>query len=110
MKNAHLIIVFSILAGLASCDENKNEMDCFPEEVYGTLTNRSQIVVQYNTEHQRNEYQIKAGEDIVFQYSHAAKNCKRVMDDEWVERLTFVIDKDATNFEISGEGLKEVKC
>lgn len=108
MRNLCLICSL-IFVGLTSCN-NKDDENCNPETINANWTLGKDINVNYNTEYQRNEYSIIDGENILFEYNHSGAECENIYDDEWGEKLTFTINKDSTNFELTDDKIIEIKC
>ena len=103
------LIGLLILTGLSSCNKNDDE-NCHPETVDANWTLGKEIIIDYNTEYQRNDYSIINGENILFAYNHSGAQCDNIYDDEWGECLTFIINKETTNFELTNEDIMGIKC
>lgn len=108
MRNLFVIWLL-IFAGLPSCNKN-DDKNCHPETVNAKWVQGKDIVVNYNTEYQRNEYSIVDGENILFEYNHSGAQCDDRVDDEWGEIFTFIINKETTNFELSNADILGIKC
>lgn len=98
-----------ILVGFSSCNVNNDE-NCNPEKVNSKWSLGKEIIVNYNTDYQRNEYSIVNGENRLFEYNHSGAQCDDVLDDEWGEKLTFIINNATSNFEFVNENILEIKC
>jgi hypothetical protein len=105
---AKFVITLTLLA-VMSCVELDGE-DCSPENVWTGLTPGKEIIIQAHPNLLTNWYSVVDGEHLLFHYSHTAEDCKNVRDDEWQENLLFIVDKDATSFEVSDDALREIKC
>lgn len=108
MKNLNMIC-FSIFIILYSCNKKADE-NCNPETINTKYTLGKEIDVNYSTEFQRNEYSIRDGGNILFEYVHVGAECEDRYDDEWGENLTFIINKDTTDFEIKDGDIVDLKC
>ncbi len=100
-----------LLLFLVQCSVNKDDNDGFhPESFSGTWTSGKDIVATYNSDFERMEYTIVDGDQILFDYTHTGAQRDDILDDEWAETITFVINKDATSFEIKDENIEDAKC
>lgn len=93
----------------SSCDK-KDDINCYPESINANWTLGKEIIVTYNAEFQRNEYNILNGENILFEYNHSGAQCDDILDDEWGEKLTFIINKETTDFELKDGDVINIKC
>ena len=107
MSKLFLFGVF-IVIGMISC--NKDDHNCDPETINAKWTLGGEIVVDYNTEFERNEYSISNGENILFEYNHSGAQCDDIYDDEWGELLTFSINSETTNFEFTNDEIITTNC
>ena len=108
MRNLRLICLL-ILSGFSSCDK-KDDENCHPETVKANWTSGKEINVNYNPEYQRNDFSIVKGENILFEYNHSGAQCDNIIDDEWGEKLTFIINRATTDFELLNGDLIDIKC
>jgi hypothetical protein len=98
-----------IIIGLISCNNDDDE-NCHPESVSSSWTLGKEIVVEYNSEYESNDYNVTDGDNRLFEYNHSGAQCDDIADDEWGEKLTFVINQETTDFEFVNEDIVETKC
>jgi hypothetical protein len=107
MRNLMLICLM-LFVGFSSC--KKIYENCNPETIKTKFTLGKEIDVNYSSEFKRNDYSIKDGENILFEYIHIGAECEDRYDDEWGENLTFIVNKDTTDFEIKNGDIENLKC
>lgn len=108
MKKAILrsIVLSAILFGCIP----ENDEGCDPEIETSRWMQGKEINVTYDPTLELTTYTVENGDNLVFEYNHIGAQCDNIADDEWGERLTFEIDKDATEFEFTDDAILETKC
>lgn len=104
MEKSFILILF---ISVISCRERE---DCHPESILLKLLPDKQISLEQDSSLNRNFYSVEEGEHLVFQYGHSTVECKNIIDDEYVEFLTFEISKGLTAFEYTDEEILQTKC
>jgi hypothetical protein len=105
-----VLILGCLFLILVQCSDNTDNGGFHPETFNGSWTYGKDISVNYNTEYERTEYTVVDGDHILFEYTHTGAQRDDVFDDEWAEMITFVINKDATHFELTNEQIEGAKC
>ena len=108
MKNLIFLFLLVLAAGMISC--NADDSNCVPETIHLNWTKDKTILVEYNSEFQRNDYNIVNGENWLFEYNRSGAQCEDIFDDEWGEVLTFEIDKNSDDFEFVDENMLQTNC
>lgn len=88
-----------ILTSFSSCTSDKSENDCYPEAVISNWTTEKEIMVDFDTEFERNNYSVVNGNKLVFEYNHTGAQCDHIIDDEWGEKLIFQVENNNADFE-----------
>ena len=104
----NIVIGILLIIGLISCEND--DKNCNPETVVSSWSLGKEIAVNFNTEFERNDYSIIDGENRLFEYNHSGAQCDDIYDDEWGEKLTFIINKESTEFEFADEDILETNC
>jgi hypothetical protein len=103
-----LISLLVLTSGIISC--GINDSNCDPEIIHSDLTQNKEILVAYNSEFERNEYNVIDAGNRLFEYTHTKAQCNDIMDDEWGEILTFEIPEDINEFDYTDENILQTKC
>ncbi len=109
MMNKWMLTGVLSLMVLVSCSKN-NDDNCTPETITPRWTSGKEINVNYNAEFERNDYFIVDGDRRLFEYHRSGPQCDDIYDDEWGERLTFVINSEADDFEFTDLDIMETNC
>jgi hypothetical protein len=109
---APLIFTFCLMSVVNGCDKGKNEIEnnCDPETIIGNWFENKDITVSLDALMVSNLYTVTDGENLLFIYNHAGAQCDYIDDDEWGERLAFVVNKDLTEFEYKDSDITLAKC
>jgi hypothetical protein len=99
-----------ILTSFSSCTSDKSENDCYPEAVISNWTNEKEILVDFDTEFERNNYSVVNGNKLVFEYNHTGAQCDHIIDDEWGERLIFQVENNNADFEFVDDEILLTNC
>ncbi len=108
MKNC-ISICLIILTVLSACNK-ESDGNCHPESIRAVWVPGKEVNVNYDTEYQRNNYEIVDGKHILFHYNHTGAQCDDRFDDEWGEILAFAVNKEVDYFEFNNEDILEVNC
>ena len=100
------LILFSTLIILWGC----NRWRCHPEAEYGQVVQQKEIISQYDTVEQKMIYDITDGNMLLFAYNHVGAQCDDVYDDEWGEKLFFVMDPNIEEFELLDSAILTSHC
>lgn len=106
MKKLFLLFLLGIIA----CDQNDIDESCTPERFLSTITTDLKIEKVFNTELQKNVYDIINGDQLVFAYIHAGAECDDILDDEWGEQLLFEIDPGVSEFDLTDNEILTTNC
>lgn len=100
MKKITLLnCLFALL--FIACENENNP--CDPESFSAKLIPNKEIVVEFNTEFNRNNFTLTEGNKLVFEYIHGRGQCDNIIDDEWAEILTFQIDNNLSSFRFEND-------
>lgn len=102
--------IIIMLGAFASVFTGCKDMDCHPAYIHASFTDTSQIEKSFNEEFQRNYFEIKPGNNIVFKLIMQKAQCDGIYDDEHCEFLYFEIDKLVEKFELSPENFLQAGC
>lgn len=109
-----LISLSLLLIAFSSCDKdddkNDSKNDCQPETVITKWTAEKQVILEFDTEFKRNNYTIKDGNNLVFEYIHTRAQCDYIADDEWGETLIFQVEDQNSNFEFTNDEILVTNC
>jgi len=103
-------LIFTALLSLmvlVSCNKNN---DCDPETITSKWIPGKEISVDYNMEFERNDYSVVDGDRRLFEYHHSGAQCDNVYDDEWGEKLSFIIDAETADFEFTDQDIMQTHC
>lgn len=98
MKVFYFLTLFLVTA----CIPEKNLPDCTPEDWQYTFESGKMITLDTikitgaDTTYERYAYQVKEGNNLVFNYIHAFEDCREIADDEQTDKLVFEIPAGAT--------------
>jgi hypothetical protein len=105
-----IFLSFIILTYFSSCTSDKNENDCYPETVISNWTTENEIMIDFDTEFERNNYSVVDGNKLLFKYNHTGAQCDHIIDDEWGERLIFQVENNNADFEFVDEEILLTNC
>jgi hypothetical protein len=105
----YMAICLLFLSGLFACKKESDE-NCHPELAHAVWVSEKEIIVNFDTEYQRNNYEIADGPHILFHYNHTGAQCDDRYDDEWGEILAFAVNKEVEYFEYKDEEILELQC
>ncbi len=99
-----------ILTFFSSCKSDENENDCYPEMIISNWVSEKEIIVEFDTQFKRNNYNIINGNKILFKYNLNGAQCDNIIDDEWGENLIFQIENNNTDFEFIDNEILSTNC
>ena len=105
-----IFILLIIITSLSSCKSDDNENDCYPESVISNWINEKEIIVEFDTEFERNNYSVIDGNKLLFEYNHTGAQCDHIIDDEWGEKLTFQEEDNNFEFEFVDDEILLTNC
>lgn len=103
MKYFSFVLALSVLF---SCRKQVEKDACTPEQFLYKAAAGRQVVIPAAG----NQYQVVAGSDIVFEYSHVFRDCPELSDDDGTDNLVFQIPAGATSFTYTDAALASIKC
>ncbi|HMC02351.1 MAG TPA: hypothetical protein VKN14_15030 [Flavobacteriaceae bacterium] len=105
-----ILLSLMLLTCFASCDSGENENDCQPETVASNWNIEKEIIVEFDTEFERNNYSVVNGNKLLFEYNHTGAQCDHIIDDEWGEKLIFQVENNNADFEFVDDEILLTNC
>lgn len=96
-----LLFTFLFCFSFSSCEDE--DSPCDSETFTSKLIPGKEILVEFDTELNRNNFIVTAGNNLLFEHIHGGAQCDHISDDEWSEVLIFQIDKNLSFFRFEDE-------
>ncbi|MBD0824838.1 hypothetical protein [Aestuariibaculum marinum] len=106
----YIYLLFILTNCFLSCNNDDDENDCHPETILSNWNTQKEIVIEFDTEFNRNNYNIVDGNKLLFEYNHIGAQCDHIIDDEWQENLVFQIENTSVAFEYIDNDLLLTNC